>query len=141
MGKKKKFAWHLLFCYSSDSSMYHTRNDVTEMILLDREPTAKDLKRFNPKLTFRKCSHSRSKPPGRFEYCGWSKLDIKQKLDKRNHSSSTPSYRAEVNKHDLSELEKRIMDLEGQNFVVWRGRIPVPVYASLNEYFSKRGDY
>ncbi len=135
---KGEFAWRLFVRYSGDSSQYHTRIDVTEMILLDRKPTARDLKRFNPEYSFRKCRHSQSQSLGFFEYCGWLDFAIKRGDDKKPHDPLTPCYRAEVDRYDLQDLAKRCIRLEGQKFVVWRGKIPVPVYRSLDEYFDKQ---
>lgn len=92
---KGEFAWRLFVRYSGDSSQYHIRNDDIEMILLDREPTTRDLKRFNPEYTFKKCWHSESRPIGYSEYCGWSQVEMERRDHRRKHDTLTPCYRAE----------------------------------------------
>lgn len=136
---KKEFAWRLLVSYSGRGNLHNPCNDDTEIILLDREPTARDLRRFNSEYFFRKCWHSQSQPSPNFvEYCGWMEFAIKRGDDKKKHGVGDPCYRAEVDRYDLPDLEKRCIDLEGQKFAVWRHKLPVPVYKSLDEYFDEQ---
>jgi len=118
-------------------SLNNPYNVDKEMVLLDREPIARDLTRFDPEYTFRKCNHSDNLRSNAVGYCGWKKFQIKRGDARKKHHSSDPCYRAEVSRYDLNSLEDRFIDLEGQKFAVWRSKIPVPVFGSLDEYFEK----
>ncbi len=144
IGKNKsneEIVWYLIVLDSGASSANISRVDVTEMILRGRRPNAGDIGRFAPDYVFKPCFHSPEPKKGiDFEYCGWLKdiLKYSPNIPKAKHDCSDPCWRAKVTKHTFAGLKCKFVSLEGRIHAVWKKRIPVPIYGSLNEYFAEK---